>query len=426
MTTDQFYALCAAGPLLLDGATGTQLQLAGMPSGVCPETWVLDHPTVLEDLQHAYLSAGSSIIYAFTFGANRLKLAAHHLNPDETGDINRRLAAISTSVRDQWHKDHPELSVWVAGDLAPTGLFLSPAGDLAFEDLVSLYREQVRAQLAAGVDLFVAETMMDLAQTRAAVLAVQAECDLPIMTSLTFEANGRTLSGNTPQECLITLAALGAAAFGMNCSFGPDKLIELLQPLLAISPLPLLAKPNAGMPYMINGQTRFPMQAAAFAAAMRPMAAAGVRLLGGCCGTDPEYIARLADELQLQPAFTRQKPSDCGQWICSSRQSVSLDSTAGLPVILCQTPGQLADDVLDQLDDDPPAAVLDLSAARPAEESSVWIEALLQLQLMTAVPLIFKDIPSFLSGDLLRIYQGRAGITGSYTGKTYGALYLPQ
>ncbi len=426
MTIDQFNALCAAGPLILDGATGTQLQLAGMPSGVCPELWVLDHPAVLEHLQRAYLSAGSSIIYAFTFGANRIKLAAHHLNPDETVDINRRLSAVSVSVRDQWRKDHPESPVWVAGDLAPTGLFLSPAGDLAFDDLVDIYREQVRAQLAAGVDLFVAETMMDLAQTRAAVLAVQAECDLPVMTSLTFEANGRTLSGNTPQECLISLASLGAAAFGLNCSFGPDKLIELLQPLLAISPVPLLAKPNAGMPHLIDGHTSFPMQAPEFASAMRPMAAAGVRLMGGCCGTNPDYITRLADELRRQPVVSRQKPSDCGYWICSSRQSALVDSTAGLPSIPCQTPDQLADDVPDQLDDEPPAAILDFSAVRQTGEVTAWIEALLQLQLMTAVPLIFKDVPEFLSDDLLRIYQGRAGIIGRYPGRTYGALLIPQ
>ena len=424
MNQDQFTHLCAGGPVLLDGATGTQLQQTGMPTGVCPELWVLDRPAVLQNLQEAYLNAGSSLLFAFTFGANRVKLAGHQVPAGRTAELNRQLAGLSLAVRDDWQRRHPGRTAFIAGDLAPTGLFLYPAGDLSFADLVGIYREQVRGQLLAGVDLFVIETMMDLAQTRAAVLAVQAECRLPVMASLTFEANGRTLAGNAPLECLIALASLGAAAFGLNCSFGPDKLKALLDPLIGISPIPLLAKPNAGMPQLVDGQTVFPMGAAAFAAAMLPLAAGGVNLLGGCCGTGPDHIARLAALLKAEPIAARKRPADCGSRICSARQSWLAGSAADLPQVRCADPSRWPDVVLDSLEDDPPALVIDLSDADA--DAADLADALQQLQLMTAVPLIFRCPDAGLLDALLRVYHGRAGLLPPGAGAPFGALYLSE
>ena len=428
MNQAQFIAFCAAGPVLLDGATGTNLQKAGMPAGVCPEQWILDHPGILADLQLSYLRAGSSILYTYTLGANRIKLGGYKIPDSRCTVINRDLALISTAVRDQWlaaqagqdtsadsRSSTGSRTILVAGDLAPTGLFLAPAGDLSFDDLVDVYQQQAAGLLQAGVDLFVVETMIDLAQARAAVLAIQSVSDLPIMASLTFEENGRTLSGNHPLECLLTLASMGVSAFGMNCSFGPEKLADLLLPLIAVSPIPLLVKPNAGMPRLVDGETVFPMDPFAFAAAMQPMLHAGITLLGGCCGTGPEHLACLFDLLRKEcgsGSEPREIPAsaDWSKMICSSRQSRLIDSPDLLPVIVCHDPARLADDLTDILAEKPAAVILDLSACPAGLLIDQLGEALEQVQMMAAVPLIFRDPDRQRLKKLLRIYHGRAGI----------------
>ncbi len=422
-----FRQLLAAGPLLLDGATGTHLQAAGMPAGVCPETWVLEHPAVLQDLQRAYYDAGSQIVYAFTFGANRAKLSHYHLDGTDVTALNQRLAALSIAVRDENRKAWPDRPVFVAGDLAPTGRFLYPAGDLTLGELVDIFREQVRGLLAAGVDLFVAETMLDMAEARAAVLAVRAECDLPVMVSLTMEANGRTLSGNSLTEGLLTMVSLGASAFGVNCSFGPEKLGSLIQPLLAISPVPLLLKPNAGLPCVVDGRTVFPMDAAAFAAAMTRLVHSPVRLIGGCCGTGPDHIRQLGLALtaDIQPSQAGQPiQSDLPRLICSARETWPVDDLSRCPVVEVNDPDSLLDDVLTAAEDEPPAICLDLDNAADAAAVPQLLETLQQLQVMIRMPLIFRSEDTALIQQLVDHYNGRPGIITSQANRPNGPLYL--
>jgi 5-methyltetrahydrofolate--homocysteine methyltransferase len=425
---EQFARLVKQGPLLLDGATGTRLQAVGMPAGACPETWVLEHPSVLQDLQWAYYAAGSQIIYAFTFGANRPKLWQHQVELAGVEEINRRLAMISITVRDKYRLVNPDCSVFVAGDLAPTGHFLFPAGDLTLDELIAIYREQVRGLLAAGVDLFVIETMMDLAETRAAVLAIQAECDLPVLASLTYEANGRTLAGNSPLESLVTLASLGVAACGINCSFGPEKLGELIEPLRLVSPVPLLLKPNAGLPSLVDGQTVFPMDPLAFAAVMEPLVTDCVRLLGGCCGTGPDHIACLRQALDHTGKTSGiAKFVSCPKlpdMICSSRQTWLVGKAADLPVVECNDPDSLIDDVYKALELEPPAIILDLDAAADDDNLPSLLEALEQLQIMVSVPLVFRSVRTGLLELLLFHYCGRAGVVGGLPDQARGALSL--
>ena len=426
MNQAQFRSFCTARPVLLDGATGTHLQQAGMPAGACPEQWVLDHPDVLANLQSSYLQAGSSILYTFTFGANRIKLAGHGIAAEQCGDMNRRLAMISRDVRDRWLADPARLAasqnlasdhtILVAGDLAPTGRFLAPAGDLTFESLIDIYRQQVEGLLQADVDLFIIETMFDLAQVRAAVLAIQSVCDLPIMASLTFEENGRTLTGNPPLACLLALASLGVAAFGLNCSFGPDKLADLLTPLLQVSPIPLLVKPNAGMPHLVEGKTVFPMDPEAFSAAMKPMINGGISLLGGCCGTSPAHIAAMAVIVGSadQPALAhgasdRTTGSDWDMMISSSRQTWTVGAFDHVPVLVCRQPEDL-ENLPDLLDERSDAAVIDLSECPVTLPVAQLQDAINQVQLLTAVPLIFKDSDWPRLKNLLRSYHGRAGV----------------
>ena len=402
--------------ILLDGATGTWLQKAGMAGG-SPEKWVLEHKEVLRSLQEAYYAVGSRIIYAFTFGANRVKLKQHGFSEENVEDINKQMAAISCDVRDAWQNSHPGSSVFVAGDLAPTGAFLAPAGTLSFAELVAIYKQQVHALLAAGVDLFVIETMFDLAQTRAAVLAIRDLCDLPVFVTMTLEAHGRTLSGNTPLTCLLSLAELGVQAFGLNCSHGPEKLGEWLSPLVDISPIPLIAKPNAGLPREENGQTVFPMDPGSFADNMQTLADQGIRLLGGCCGTTPDHIKAVNEQLMVkQPDFVQQ-PETLPAVICSGRTAWSVD----LPALKEARPvrpaaaSDLADEIMDASDDEPDFISITLPELPETDspDFQAWISALEEAQSMTAIPFIFTEVTKEQAAKLsvlLRWYHGRAGV----------------
>jgi len=270
--------------LILDGATGTELARRGMPAGVSPEAWVLEHPEVLQEIQRAYMEAGSDIVYSCTFGGNRCKLEEFGL-AWKTTELNTALARISRQAVGHQAK--------VFGDLAPTGLFVEPFGQLPFDEVVAVYAQQAMALVAGGVDGFVIETMMDLQEARAALLAVRETCNLPVMVSMTFGSDGRTLNGTDPLSALITLQSLGADAVGCNCSTGPEDMAKVIATMKPHATVPLLAKPNAGMPRLKNGITTFDMEADEFGDHMEPLVTAGAAILGGCCGTTPEYIQTL-------------------------------------------------------------------------------------------------------------------------------------
>jgi 5-methyltetrahydrofolate--homocysteine methyltransferase len=439
MNRKEWQTYLQMAPIILDGATGTNLQAAGLPSGVCLESWVLEHPQVLADLQRAFYKAGSDLVYAFTFGANRIKLGHQGIADSEVVRFNRELAAISCAVRDEVAAaeerptGRPPL---VAGDLAPTGEFLAPAGTLAFETLVEIYRQQVTGLLEAGVDLFVTETMLDLSQTRAAVLAVREACDLPIMASLTVEQNGRTLSGNSILECVIALASCGADAVGLNCSFGPDGLGQLARDVLAQSPVPILIKPNAGLPRLVDGKTIFDMTPDPFASAMADLAAAGVQLVGGCCGTTPAHIEALAKalaagksagqsdaDLQRTQAQHAAAKASFENTICSGRQTVELDwdQLSDWPVVASDDPEDLPDEVLDAAEDEPGVLVIDLAAVS-ADLLDDWLDALDLVQMQTDIPLIFNGRQPDILAAVVRRYQGRTAVLASPDSSNAAAL----
>ena len=220
MTREQLKELTSQGVVLLDGATGTNLMEAGMPIGVCPEAWILEHPEVMEKLQKEYVESGSMIVYAPTFTGNRIKLKEYGLE-DRLEEINTALVQLS--------KRAVNGKAYVAGDMTMTGQQLYPLGDLDFEELVTIYKEQARILEQAGVDLFVVETMMSLSEARAAVIAIREVSDLPIMVSLTYNEDGRTLFGTTPETAVVVLQSLGADVIGVNCSTGPEEMIPLVQ-----------------------------------------------------------------------------------------------------------------------------------------------------------------------------------------------------
>jgi 5-methyltetrahydrofolate--homocysteine methyltransferase len=299
--------------MILDGAFGTELQKRGMPAGVCPEQWVIDHPAVIVNLQKEYIVAGSNVIYTCTFGANRLKLSEFGLG-DQVAALNRQIALLA--------REAAGADGLVAGDLSATGSFIKPLGDLPFETAVDIYKEQVRGLVAGGVDFLVIETMIDLQEARAALLAVKESCDLPVCVSLTFNEDRRTLTGSDPLAALLTLQSMGADAVGCNCSTGPEAMLPIIAAMKPYAQVPLLAKPNAGLPRLIAGRTEFDMQAPQFAAYARPLVAAGVNLLGGCCGTTPEYIRQVVAAVSgLTPLPVDPRPFTA---VTSLRQAVFL------------------------------------------------------------------------------------------------------
>ncbi len=293
MTREAFRELVKKGPVLLDGATGTNLQKAGMPVGVCPEQWILENSEVLIDLQKRYVEAGTDILFAPTFTASRIKLKEYGLE-DHLEEMNRKLVALSKEAA-------KGTNALVAGDLTMTGEQLYPLGDLMFEDLVDVYKEQAKIIAEAGADLFVVETMMSLQECRAAVLAIREVCDLPVMVSLTYNEDGRTLYGTDPVTAVVVMQSLGADAIGMNCSTGPEAMLEPIAKMAEYAAIPLLAKPNAGMPELIDGQTVFNVEPEEFAEVGKKLVEEGAAIIGGCCGTTPEHIRALKEAVKGIP-----------------------------------------------------------------------------------------------------------------------------
>ena len=291
MTRQEFQKLCAA-PVLLDGATGSNLMAAGMPRGVCPELWILEHPDAIHQLQTAYVEAGSQIIYAPTFGGNRINLARYGLE--------ERIRELDLTLMG-YAKKAAHGRALVAGDVTTTGQFMEPLGNLTYETAFDTYREQISLLAEGGADLLAVETMIHIGETCAAVDAAHAVCDLPVMCSMTVEADGNIFTGGNIIEAAAQLEAAGADAVGINCSVGPEQMEAIIHNIRKTVSVPVLAKPNAGMPIIAeDGQAVYQMEPEDFARHMMALASQGATLLGGCCGTTPAFIKALAQRLSAR------------------------------------------------------------------------------------------------------------------------------
>lgn len=313
MNKADFAALCRGKIAILDGATGTEMIKRGLPPGMSPDIFALENPDAIRSIHTSYFAAGSDIVYTPTFGSNRSKLAEFKA-ADRTREINFNLAQICRRNAG---------SRLVFGDIGPTGEFLKPWGGLDFEELVEIIKEQAAALAEGGVDGFAIETQIDLQQARAALIACrEAASGLPVLVTVTVDANGRTLSGNSAEACLVTLQSLGADAVGMNCSMGPREMLGVLRKLKPYAKVPLAAKPNAGLPRLVDGRTVFDLDPEPFAAHMAELAAAGANIVGGCCGSTPEHIARTAELLRER----RPVPPKCEHpsVICSATDCADL------------------------------------------------------------------------------------------------------
>ena len=289
MTKEQFRKL-TENILLLDGATGSNLMASGMPRGICTETWVIEHKEIFQELQRAYIAAGSQVIYAPTFGGNRINLAKHGLT-DRIEEINRTLVGYSRELAGD--------GVYVAGDITTSGSFITADGDYTYDDAFKMYQEQVKILADAGIDLIAAETMINIEETLAAVDAANSVCDLPIMCTMTVEADGSIFSGGNAIEAAVSLEAAGADAVGINCSVGPDQLVSVVRSIKENVSIPVIAKPNAGIPTIDDkGNAVYSMNPEDFASYMKILIENGASVVGGCCGTTPAFIRALHDSIR--------------------------------------------------------------------------------------------------------------------------------
>lgn len=277
---------------LLDGATGSNLLAAGMPRGVCTETWVLEHKDIIQKLQKDYIDAGSNIIYAPTFGGNRIALTMHKL-ADRIEEINTTLVGYAKEVA--------EGRAYVAGDITTSGKLMNADESYMYEHAFAMYQEQIRILVHAGVDLLVAETMINIDETLAAVDAAMSVTELPIICTMTVDADGSIYSGGNAIDAAIALESAGASAVGINCSVGPDQLVSVVKNISEAVSIPVIAKPNAGMPVIDDtGRAVYSMQAEDFAKHMKVLTENGARIIGGCCGTTPAFIRETAKILNLK------------------------------------------------------------------------------------------------------------------------------
>lgn len=341
MTKQEFAKWCMESIHILDGATGSNLQKKGMGADVCPEKWIIENPDKLIELQREYLQAGADVVYAPTFGANRIKLKKYGLDLEATS-INKELVAISRQAVGYDAK--------VAGDMTMCGQSLEPIGSLTIEELIDVYKEQALALYEAGVDFIVVETMMSLQEIRAAVIAIQAVCDLPIMVTMTFENNGRTLYGTDAKTAVTCLQQMNVDAFGANCGAGPDKIISVVEEISKYSEIPIVVKPNAGLPKSDGeGNVTYDMNPEEFALEMNKLIEYDVAFIGGCCGTTPDYIREISS---MKSRSLNRKEKVHQSYVSSERVSMPIaEATVSETIFLNKFPDMI-EDIKDEIFDD--------------------------------------------------------------------------
>lgn len=419
MTRDEFREI-SKSYLYLDGATGSNLVKEGMPSGVCPEKWILEHRDIMLDLQKQYVLAGTDILYAPTFTANRIKLAEYGLQ-GKMREMIRELTEISREAAET----AADRRVYVAGDLTMTGEQLRPVGNMELEELISVYREQILALAEAGVDLLVVETMMSLAEARAALIAAREVCELPVMVTMTFEPEGRTLYGTDAKTAAIVLESLGACAVGVNCSTGPGAMRQIVADMAAVTgKIPIIAKPNAGIPFLDEqGRTCYEMDAASFVEEMGQLAAAGATVLGGCCGTTPEFIRRLRSAFGRKPAGGVERRRPGARFLASERQTLEFGLDGSFMIVgerinptgkkLLQA--QLREGVMDKVlqfaeeQEKDGACILDINMGMSGiDEKAMMLRAIEEVSGVTNLPLSLDSSHVEVLEAALRRYPGRA------------------
>ncbi len=390
--------------VILDGGMGTMIQKLGLKLGDIPERLNLDDPDSIRKIHESYIDAGSMIVYANTFGANRLKLESHGFTP---ADIIPAAISIAKSAAGD--------KAYAALDIGPIGQLLEPAGSLSFEEAYDIFREEVVLGAEAGADLIVIETMTDLSETKAALLAAKENSSLPVITTMTFEQNLRTFTGCAVESMALMLEGLGADALGANCSLGPEELYPVIEKITSWTNIPVVVKPNAGLPDPeTGGYNVTPRDFAESAAKLVPL---GVKIFGGCCGTDPDYIRELVKCLS-EMKFAA-KHNDIPSAVCTPGNTVIIDQPRIIGERINPTGKKLFKEALMRGDIDyilkqaieqteAGADILDVNVGLPGiDEKAMMLRAIKAIQGISSLPLqIDSTIPEVLEGAL-RVYSGK-------------------
>ena len=399
--------------IILDGAMGTMLQAAGLPVGQIPELWNCTQPETVAAVHRQYVEAGSRVLYANTFGVNRFKAAGCGRSVAELVEGGVRCARMAADGRD----------VKVALDIGPLGQLLEPLGTLRFEEAYDAFREILVSGERAGADLVIIETMSDLYEVKAAVLAAKENTALPVWVTMTFEASGRTFLGTTVPAMGLTLSGLGVDAMGFNCSLGPEKLLPLAEELSRWTDRPLILKPNAGLPDPATGA--YSMTAEDFARKLAPAQELGVSIFGGCCGTTPAFIRALSGSLKAASAPRRAADR---HGVCSAARTASFDGVRVIGERINPTGKKRFQQALREADidciaalgieqQDAGAEILDVNVGLPGiDEPAMMRRVVKALQAVTDLPLqIDSSDPAAIEAGL-RAVNGKA-IVNSVNGK---------
>lgn len=388
---------------VLDGGMGTMLMEAGMPAGSLPELMNLNHPEVIASIHRQYVEAGSDMVITCTFGANEKKTAGcgHTVEEIITAAVaNARASGAS----------------YVALDVGPIGELLAPTGTLDFDDAYAMFARQIRCGAVCGVDAIYIETMTDLLETKAAVLAARETCDLPVFATMTFEASGRTFLGVPPEAAALTLQGLGVSAIGINCSLGPKEILPIASRLAAVASVPMIIKPNAGLPDATSSTLSYDITPEEFAQHVPDYLALGFTIFGGCCGTTPEYIRRIRTALD-NATFRAPEPKHLSA-LCSGTRYVPVDGVCVIGERINPTGKKRFKQALQEHDidyiinqgieqSDAGAHVLDVNVGLPGiDEREMMMEVIQELQSCIDLPLqLDSNNPNVLE-PALRRYNG--------------------
>ena len=406
--------------VVLDGGMGTLLQERGLPTSELPERWNVSHPEIVTAIHREYFDAGSNVVLANSFGANALKFSDEELDAVVKSAVKNAKAAMASS-------SFPG-EKFVALDIGPTGKLLKPLGTLDFEDAVAIFKKTAALGEKYGADLIFIETMSDIYEAKAALLAAKEETDLPVLDSCAFGADGKLLTGANPEAVAALLESMGADAIGANCSLGPEELIPVLERLLAVSSVPILMKPNAGLPTLENGKSVFKLSSQSFSRLLERMLKMGARLVGGCCGTTPAFIEKIRDIVEkTTPVPTVSKDLTV---ISSYTHAVEFGKTPVLIGERINPTGKkrfkealLAHD-LDYIiseglsEEESGAHVLDVNVGHPEiDETEMLVSSVGELQAVTALPLSIDTADPVAMEAALRRYNGKA-LINSVNGKS--------
>lgn len=404
--------------LVFDGAMGTMLQKSGLKLGENPEVFNIKERETLVNIHRGYIKSGANVITTNTFGANELKLTETGYSVEEIVDaaVNIAKEAIGENTKD----------LYVALDIGPIGQLLEPMGTLSFEEAYNIFKRQAIQGEKSGADLVIIETMTDLAEIRAALLAVKENTNLPAFCTMSFEENGRTFTGCTPESMVLVLEGLGADAIGVNCSLGPQELLPIVKRILNSSNIPVITQPNAGLPTLVNGVATYDVDQNEFAKWVKEFVHEGVSIIGGCCGTTPMYIEKLREIAGSNQKAKRQKADFSA--ICTPSKVVKIDSVkvvgerinpTGKKVFQKALIDNNIDYILKQAIEqiEAGADVLDVNVGLPEIDEQVMMETVIkEIQGISDIPLQIdsSDVKAIERG--LRVYSGKA-IVNSVNGE---------